>query len=48
MNNLRIYFTANNLMTWAAEPYLDPDNRNNRGGVMPQTRAFNFGLNVNF
>ena len=48
MNNLRVYFTANNLVTWAAEPYLDPDNRDNRGGVMPQTRAFNFGLNVNF
>lgn len=48
MSTSRIYFTANNLFTWADEKYIDPDNRNNRGGYMPQTRAFNIGLNINF
>lgn len=48
MTSARIYFSGNNLFLWADEPYLDPDNRDQRGGVMPQTRAFNFGLNVNF
>lgn len=48
MSGARVYFSGNNLFLWAAEPYLDPDNRDQRGGVMPQTRAFNFGLNVNF
>lgn len=48
MSGVRIYFSGNNLALWAKEPYLDPDNRDQRAGVMPQTRAFNFGLNVNF
>lgn len=48
VGNIRLYFTSNNLLTWAKEKYIDPDNRNNRGGYMPQTRAFNFGVNVNF
>lgn len=48
IGGIRLYFTSNNLFTWAAEKYIDPDNRNNRGGYMPQTRAFNFGVNINF
>lgn len=48
MTSMRVYFSGNNLLLWADEPYLDPDNRDQRGGLMPQTRAFNFGLNVNF
>lgn len=48
MSSVRVYFSGNNLFLWADEPYLDPDNRDQRGGKMPQTRAFNFGLNVNF
>lgn len=48
MSSLRLYFAGNNLILWADEPYLDPDNRDQRGGVMPQTRAFNFGVNINF
>jgi TonB-linked SusC/RagA family outer membrane protein len=48
MSNVRFYLSAVNLFLWAEEPYLDPDNRDNRGGVMPQTRALNFGININF
>jgi TonB-linked SusC/RagA family outer membrane protein len=48
MSNVRFYLSAVNLFLWADEPYLDPDNRDNRGGVMPQTRALNFGVNINF
>ena len=48
MSSARIYLSSNNLFLWAKEPSLDPDNRDNRGGRMPQTRAFNFGINVNF
>ena len=48
MSNVRIYFSSINPYMWAAEKYLDPDNRDNRGGVMPPTRAFNVGLNINF
>ncbi|MDO9152583.1 MAG: SusC/RagA family TonB-linked outer membrane protein, partial [Paludibacter sp.] len=48
MNNVRIYFSSVNTFMWAKEKYLDPDNRDTRGGKMPATRAFNAGLNVNF
>ncbi len=48
MSSARVYVSSNNLFLWAKEPSLDPDNRDNRGGRMPQTRAFNFGINVNF
>ena len=48
MSNVRFYLSAVNLFLWAEEPYLDPDNRDNRGGMMPQTRALNFGVNINF
>ena len=48
VKNVRIYFSALNLVTWAKEPYLDPDNRNSRAGSMPPMKAYNFGLNINF
>lgn len=48
MTSVRVYLSANNVYMWAVEKYLDPDNRENRGGKMPPTRAFNVGLNVNF
>jgi TonB-linked SusC/RagA family outer membrane protein len=48
MSGARLYFSSNNLYMWAVEKYLDPDNRDVRGGKMPPTRAFNIGLNVNF
>ena len=48
MSSIRIYLSGTNLLTWSVEPYLDPDNRDQRGGIMPPTRAFNVGLNINF
>jgi TonB-linked SusC/RagA family outer membrane protein len=48
MSNIRFYLSAVNLFLWAEEPYIDPDNRDNRGGMMPQTRALNLGININF
>jgi TonB-linked SusC/RagA family outer membrane protein len=48
ISNVRLYLSAVNLFLWAEEPYLDPDNRDNRGGMMPQTRAFNLGVSVGF
>ncbi|WP_321437589.1 TonB-dependent receptor [uncultured Bacteroides sp.] len=48
MSNVRVYFSSINPYMWAVEKYLDPDNRDSRGGKMPPTKAFNFGLNVNF
>lgn len=48
MTGARLYLSSNNTFLWSVEKYLDPDNRDNRGGKMPPTRAFNIGLNVNF
>ena len=48
LTSARVYFTSNNLFTWSEEKYLDPDNRDSRGWKMPQMRAFNLGININF
>ena len=48
MSGVRLYVSGVNTYMWAVEKYLDPDNRETRGGRMPATRAFNIGLNVNF
>ena len=48
ISSARVYLSSNNTYMWSVEKYIDPDNRNTRGGQMPPTRAFNMGLNVNF
>ncbi|MDR2086534.1 MAG: TonB-dependent receptor [Dysgonamonadaceae bacterium] len=48
LSTVRFYANGSNLFLWAKEPYIDPDNRDERGGLMPQTRAINFGVNINF
>jgi len=48
LSSVRVYLSSVNTYMWAVEKYIDPDNRNSRGGQMPPTRAFNAGLNVNF
>jgi TonB-linked SusC/RagA family outer membrane protein len=48
LETVRIYTNGTNLFMWAKEPYIDPDNRDERGGMMPQTKAFNFGINIGF
>ena len=46
--SLRIYVSGVNLVLWAKEPYIDPDNRNQRGGNMPPLKSINFGIKLNF
>jgi TonB-linked SusC/RagA family outer membrane protein len=46
--SLRIYISGVNLILWAKEPYLDPDNRNQRGGNMPPLKSINIGAKLNF
>ncbi|MFO7723653.1 MAG: TonB-dependent receptor, partial [Bacteroidales bacterium] len=46
--SLRIYVSGVNLILWADEPYIDPDNREWRGGNMPPLRSVNLGLKLNF
>ncbi|HLN73402.1 MAG TPA: TonB-dependent receptor [Prolixibacteraceae bacterium] len=48
MTGVRVYLSAINPYMWSVEKYIDPDNRDTRGGRMPATRAFNLGVNVNF
>jgi hypothetical protein len=46
--SLRIYLSGVNLVLLADEPYIDPDNRDQRGGSMPPLKSYNLGLNLNF
>jgi TonB-linked SusC/RagA family outer membrane protein len=46
--SLRIYISGVNLVLWAKEPYIDPDNRNERGGNMPPLKSINIGVKLNF
>ena len=48
LSSARFYLSSINTYMWSVEKYIDPDNRNTRGGQMPATRAFNIGLNLNF
>jgi len=48
IEGIRIYLSGVNLFIWAKERYLDPDNRNSRGGFMPPLKSYNIGVNVNF
>ena len=47
MTGVRFYLSAVNPYMWSVEKYIDPDNRDTRGGRMPATRAFNLGVNIN-
>lgn len=46
--SLRVYLSGVNLILWAKEPYIDPDNRNERGGYMPPLKSINIGVKLNF
>jgi hypothetical protein len=46
--SLRFYISGVNLFLWAKEPYIDPDNRNQRGGNMPPLKSINIGIKLNF
>lgn len=51
MNNVRLYFSAENLITWHnMDVELDPEvsTTTNAGKVYPMQKTFSFGLNVGF
>ncbi len=48
IESFRIYLSGVNLVLWSKEPYLDPDNRHQRGGYMPPLKSYNLGINLNF
>lgn len=49
IQNLRLYVSGVNLLTWAPDVKLfDPDLGSGDGSKYPPTRVFNVGLNVNF
>lgn len=45
LKTLRLYFTANNLLTFTNYPGWDPETG---AGVVPPLRMYNFGININF
>lgn len=48
VSNVRFFVSGLNLFILSEEPYLDPDNRQYRGGNMPPTRNFDCGVNIKF
>ena len=56
MDNIRIYFTGNNLYTFTKYPGLNPEvditgwdtGVEKKGDIYPQTRTFTFGIQLNF
>ena len=48
LKDVRVYVSGLNLYMWSSEEYLDPDNRDYRGGLMPPLRTFNCGINIKF
>lgn len=50
INNLRLYASANNLWTWAAYDYYDPEAVRSGSAIWgtPPLKTVTFGLNVNF
>ncbi len=48
VSSVRFFVSGLNLFIWSEEPYLDPDNRQLRGGNMPPTRNFDCGVNIKF
>ena len=56
MDNIRLYFTGNNLYTFTKYPGLNPEVNitgwdagiEKKGDIYPQTRTFTFGVQLNF
>jgi hypothetical protein len=48
MENLRIYVSGQNLLTFTKIRNYDPENINSNGNGYPQQRVISFGLNVTF
>ena len=50
VNNVRVYASANNLWTWAAYDYYDPEAVSGGSAIWgtPPLKTVTFGLSVNF
>lgn len=48
IDNLRIYFSGNNLLTATEFRWIDPESANVPTGYYPQQRTFTFGVDLSF
>lgn len=48
LNQLRVYVSGYNLVTWDHVKYMDPELPNVNNGFYPQQRMYSFGVNVTF
>lgn len=48
INNLRVYVSGQNLLTWSPLKEFDPEAGAGTGSYYPQQKLFSIGLNVNF
>ena len=48
IDNMRVYFTGTNLLTWSSFKLWDPEMNSSSGTEYPKSRTFQLGLTVNF
>lgn len=48
IDNVRLYAAGNNLLTWAANDYFDPESGSSPSWETPPMRTYTFGLEVKF
>ena len=48
IDNIRLYASGNNLLTWAAYDYIDPESGSSPSWDTPPMRTYRFGLEVKF
>ena len=48
IGSLRFFVNGNNLITWDELKWFDPEGIGNQGDFHPQSKIYNFGLNVSF
>lgn len=48
LDKVRFYASGNNLLTWSAYPYLDPESGSSPGWDTPPVRTYTFGLEAKF
>ena len=48
VQNLRVYFSADNLLTLTSYEGLDPEKPANSGDLYPTTRTYTLGINISF
>lgn len=46
IDNIRLYASGNNLLTWAAYDYIDPESGSSPSWDTPPMRTYTFGLEV--